>query len=211
MKKKHLSMAVAGMIVVISVGVVFAGTTTENQNARGFTFTYTDANKDLQLLLVESDIHMSSPLKLNGFSIKKYCTFFSDPAIQRSIQYCTSTEILDSDGGFLGNIQMVGSPQRPEYVIAAIQTDAMVSRSEDLKTIVQTMIETLVCSCWEAESPGGFATISDWIDAAHAHHAGGTGNTSKSEIGGLAGKHLLLEITTNDEGYLWKVVISKWF
>lgn len=209
MKKKHLTLAVAGVVVVISAGLIFAGTSTEGQNARGFTFTYTDANKDLQLLLVESDIHMSSPLKLNGFSIEKYCTFFSDPAIQKSIQYCTSTEILDSNRGFLGNIQMVGSPQKPEYVIAAIQTDSMMSRSDDLKTIVQTMIDTLVCSCWEAESPGGFATVSDWIDAAHTHHIGGTSNTSKSEIWGLAGNHLLLEITTNNEGYLWKVVISK--
>jgi hypothetical protein len=31
--------------------------------------------------------------------------------------------------------------------------------------------------------------------------------TSKSEINGLAQKDLLLEITTNTEGYLWKFII----
>lgn len=167
-----------------------------------------NANKDIQLLLVESDIHMSSPLKLNGFSIEKYCTFFSDPTIQNSIQYCTSTEILDSNGGFLGNIQMVGSTQEPRYVIGAIQTDGTTSQLNELKIVMQGMVDVLVCTCWEEESPGGFVTIPDWIDAAYEHHSNGTGTTSKSTISNLADRHLLLEITTNQEGHLWKFVIS---
>lgn len=208
MSKKYVILAAAGVIVALSVGFTFANDGSKGPETGKFSFTYNDANKDLQLLLAESDIHMSSPLKLNGFSIEKYCTFFSDDAIQKSIEYCTSTEILDSDGGFLGNIQMVGSSQRPEYVIAAVQTDPSASQSGDLKTIIQTLIDTLVCSCWEEESPGGFATIHDWIDAAQAHHADGTRATSKSEISGLADRRLLLEITTNPEGSLWKFLIS---
>ena len=201
-------LAAIGVITIVSVGIIFAGNDSAEPDSNSFSFTYDGANKDLQALLSESDIHVSSPLKLNGFSIEKYCTFFADESIQKSIEYCTSTEILDSRGQFLGNIQMVGSAHRPEYVIAAIQTDSIMSQSQDLKTIIQTTIRTLVCQCWEEESPGGFATVSEWIDAADMHHKQGTKPTSQSRISGLAGNQLLLEITTNDEGYLWKFVIS---
>ena len=197
-----------GVITIISAGIVLAGNDSAEPDSNGFSFTYDGANKDLQALLFESDIHVSSPLKLNGFSIEKYCTFFADESIQKSIEYCTSTEILDSRGQFLGNIQMVGSTHRPEYVIAAIQTDSNMSQSQDLKTIIQTTIQTLVCQCWEEESPGGFATVNEWIDAADMHHKQGTKPTSQSRISGLTGNNLLLEITTNNEGYLWKFVIS---
>lgn len=208
MKKKYVVFAIVGVAVAASAGLAFAGDRYGEPGVGKFSFTYNDSNKEMQLLLVEHDIHMSSPIKLNGFSIEKYCTFFSDAAVQKSIQYCTSTELLDSDRDFLGNIQMVGSNQRPEYVIGAIQADTSMSQLRDLKIVARTMIDTLVCTCWEGESPGGFASVSDWIDAAQEHHADGLRTTSKSEISGLADKQLLLEVTTNSEGYLWKFVIS---
>lgn len=208
MKKKHVIFAIVGLVVATSAGLAFAGERQEGPDVDKFSFTYNDSNKEMQLLLVEHDIHMSSPIKLNGFSIEKYCTFFSDTMVQKSIQYCTSTELLDSNRDFLGNIQMVGSNQRPEYVIGAIQADTNMSQLRDMKIVLSTMIDTLVCTCWEEKSPGGFASVSDWIDAAHKHHADGLRTTSKSEISGLADKQLLLEVTTNSEGYLWKFVIS---
>ena len=207
MNKKHVIFAIV-VAATVFAGLAFVGDNSGGPEVGKFSFTYNEANEDLQLLLVEHDIDMSSPLKLNGFSIEKYCTFFSNAAIQKSIEYCTSTVLLDHGGNFLGNIQMVGSNQRPEYVIAAIQTDPSVSQSNDLKAVIKTMIDILVCSCWEEESPGGFAAVSDWIDAAETHHADGLGSTSRSEISGLADKQLLLEITTNSEGHLWKFVIS---
>ncbi|MFB5646944.1 MAG: hypothetical protein ACE5RO_02230, partial [Candidatus Nitrosomaritimum yanchengensis] len=57
------------------------------------------------------------------------------------------------------------------------------------------------------EKPGGFETVSEWIDAATSHHLEAKRITSKSEISGIAQKNLLLEITTNTEGYLWKFII----
>ena len=207
MKKLYMVFAVVGVALMASVGYVLAGDRSD-PNIEKFSFTYNDSNSELQLLLVEYDIHMSSPLKLNGFSIEKYCTFFSDDAIQNSIEYCTSTELLDSNRAFLGNIQMVGSNQRPEYVLGVIQADMSASQLDDLKTVMKVMIDTLVCTCWEEDSPGGFSTVSDWVDAAREHHEGGVSATSKSEISNLAGKHLLLEVTTNSEGNLWKFVIS---
>ncbi len=208
MHKKFTVVLVAGIIVALSAGFTLVDSDSDPQKGDIFSFTYADANSDLQLALVESNIHMSSPLKLNGFSIQKYCTFFSDELVQNSIDYCTSTEILDSRGGFLGNIQMVGSNHRPEYVITAIQTDHIVSESTDLKTIIQTVVDTLICSCWEIESPGGFATIPMWIDATLEHHESGVSTTSRSTVSDLAGKNLLLELTANPEGYLWKLVVS---
>ena len=207
MDKRYVIVIIAGIIVALSAGFTLADDDSEGTDLRGFSFTYVDANRDLQMLLLDSDIHMSSPLKLNGLSIEKYCTFFADEIVQSTIDYCTSTEILDSDGRFLGNIQMVGSTQRPEYVIVVVQTDDMVSQSDDLKKITKGVIDTLVCPCWEEESPGGFATISDWIDAAQIHHSKGIQDTSRSSLTNLADRDLLLEITKNAEGHLWKMVV----
>jgi hypothetical protein len=150
---------------------------------------------------------MSSPLKLNGFSIEQYCTFFSDEKLQNSIEYCTSTELLDSEGRYLGNIHMVGSPSEPWYVIGVIQASPTISQIDEIKAVFRSMIETTVCECWEDEKPGGFETVSDWIDAAKNHHLEAKRITSKSEISGLTQKNMLLEITTNTEGYLWKFII----
>ena len=47
----------------------------------------------------------------------------------------------------------------------------------------------------------------NWIDAANNHHLEAKKITSRSEISGLAQKGILLEITTNTEGYLWKFII----
>ena len=102
---------------------------------------------------------------------------------------------------------MVGIPNSPKYVIGVIQVDPISSQLIDVKIIYQTMIELLVCDCWEEEKPGGFETVSDWIDAAHSHHLEAERITSKSEINGLAQKDLFLEITTNTEGYMWKFIV----
>ncbi len=150
---------------------------------------------------------MSSPLKLNGFSIEKYCTFFADENIQNAIRYCTSTELLDSQGRYLGNIHMVGAPSEPWYVIGVIQSDPLISQLNEIKTIYSTMIESAVCDCWKEEKPGGFESVSDWIEAAKSHHLEAKRITSKSEISGLAQQDILLEITTNTEGYLWTFII----
>jgi hypothetical protein len=154
------------------------------------------------------DINMSSPLKLNGFSIDTYCTFFSDVLIQDSIEYCTSTELLDSSDQYLGNVQMVGRNAFPQYVIGVIQTDSSVSQLEDVKVVVNSMIEVIVCECWNEKKPGDFESVGQWVDAANSHHLENTSKTSKSTINGLTEKPLLLEITTNEHGHLWKFLMT---
>lgn len=176
--------------------------------SNSLSLSYVDTNKELQLDLQSNDIKMSSPLKLNGFSIDTYCTFFSDVLIQDSIEYCTSTEMLDSKNQYLGNIQMVGSNSHPQYVIGVIQTDPSVSQLDDVKIVVDSMIELIVCDCWDDKQPGNFESVASWIDAANSHHLENMSITSKSKINGLTEKPMLLEITTNENGYLWKFLIS---
>jgi hypothetical protein len=206
MNKKILIPVISGVAITIIVTALMIPTP-EEVESETLSISYTETNKELQSILATNNISMSSALRLNGFSIEKYCTFFADEATQNAIKYCTSTELLDSDGQYLGNIHMVGTSGSPRFVIGVIQADPTTSQLDEIKIIYQTMIESIVCECWNDEKPGGFESVSDWIDAAHAHHLEATRITSKSEISGLAQKELLLEITTNTEGYLWKFII----
>ena len=206
MNKKILIPVISGIAITIVIAVLMIPTS-EEAESETLSISYTKTNKELQSILATNNISMSSALKLNGFSIQKYCTFFADESIQNAIKYCTSTELLDSDGQYLGNIHMVGTTGSPKYVIGVIQADPITSQLDEIKIIYKTMIESLVCECWNEEKPGGFESVSDWIDAANSHHLEAKRITSKSEISGLSQKELLLEITTNTEGYLWKFIV----
>ncbi len=206
MNKKVLIPVISGIAITIIISVLMIPTSEESESET-LSISYTKTNQELQSILATNNISMSSALKINGFSIQKYCTFFADEATQNAIKYCTSTELLDSDGQFLGNIHMVGTSGSPRYVIGVIQADPITSQLDEIKIIYQAMIESLVCECWNEEKPGGFESVSDWIDAAHAHHLEAKRITSKSEISGLTPKSILLEITTNTEGYLWKFIV----
>jgi len=206
MNKKVLIPVISGIAIAIIISVLMIPIP-EEAESETLSISYTKTNKELKSILETNNISMSSALKLKGSSIQKYCTFFADEATQNAIKYCTSTELLDSDGGYLGNIHMVGTSGSPRFVIGVIQADPITSQLDEIKIIYQTMIESIVCECWNDEKPGGFDSVSDWIDAAHAHHLEAKRITSKSEINGLAQKELLLEITTNTEGYLWKFIV----
>ena len=170
-------------------------------------FSYVDSNSLMKSALASKGISMSSALKISGGSLAKYCTFYADTEKQNSIEYCTSTELEDSDGKFLGNIHMVGSLAYPNTVLGIIQTGPQ-SSLDDIKTIYQVMVESLVCDCWQDQKPGNLESVSAWVDTAKSHHLDATGTTSSSKITDLAQKQLLLEVTTNTEGYLWKFIIS---
>jgi len=205
MNKKILVVPVIVVLAIIVSSFVFNSDVATEPTR--LSVSYVQTNKDLKDSLMTHAISMSSPLKLSGSSIVEYCTFFANDDLQNSIEYCTSTELLDSDGRYLGNIHMVGTSDIPKYAIGVIQVSPTLENLDGVKIIYQTMIEFLVCTCWNEKMPGGFDTVSAWIDAANAHHLEAKKITSKSEISGLAQKGLLLEITTNREGYLWKIVI----
>ena len=206
MNKKILIPSVIAIAITIVLGSLFINTN-DTSESKYSSFSYVQTNKDLKNSLSLHNISMSSPLKLSGSAVGQYCTFFSNDSLQNSIEYCTSTELLDSDGKYLGNIHMVGTPDSPQFVIGVIQVSPTLDNLLETKIVYQTMIESLVCTCWDQEKPGGFGSVSEWIDAANSHHLEAKKITSKSEITGIAQKGLLLEITTNTEGYLWKFII----
>jgi hypothetical protein len=173
MNKKILVPVISGValaIIVVALLIPTTNTPPEKSESETVSISYIETNKEIQSQLATQNIAMSSALKLNGFSIKQYCTFFADESIQNAIEYCTSTELLDANGRYLGNIHMVGVSNSPKYVIGVIQADPILSQLDDIKIIYRTMIESLVCDCWESEKPGDFETVSAWIDAAKDHH-----------------------------------------
>lgn len=204
---KKILFSSAAVIAVVILSVSFIVNSNNKLEPEKISLSYVQTNKDLKDSLSLQNISMSSPLKLSGTSIEQYCTFFSNDSLQNAIEYCTSTELLDSAGKYLGNIHMVGTTESPRFVIGVIQVSPTLDNLNDVKIVYKTMVESLVCTCWDQEKPGGFGSVSDWIDAANTHHLEAKKTTSRSEISGLAQKGLLLEITTNTEGYLWKFIV----
>ena len=204
---KKITIPVVVLIAAVAIVSVLYSNGTKDQAVSEIPLSY-DSNSKIQSLLATEGITMSNPLKFKGDSIQKYCKFFSDEDTQDSIQYCTSTEITDSEGNFVGNIHMVGNTDSPFAVLGIMQTDPFMSQIDSVKTVTEAMVESLVCDCWKDKKPGGIESVSDWIDMARSHHLDAKKTTSKSETDGLGQKHLLIEISTNTEGYLWKFIIT---
>ena len=172
---------------------------------------YHTANVELKESLESQKISMSSSIKIfTPESLEKYCTFFDDTQKQSMIEYCTSTELRDSESQFLGNIHIIGSPDTPKLIITIIQTDPFMSELDDIKTVFKTTVENIVCDCWADVSPDGFDSVDSWIDGIREFHTSGElpKPTSKSSIVSLEDKKLQIELTTNTEGYLWKLLIE---
>jgi hypothetical protein len=151
---------------------------------------------------------MSSPIKLQKQEdIKRYCSFFTSEEKQKLVQYCTSTELKDEKGNFLGNIHMVGSYDEPKIILVLIQVDPFMSQIGDVKTIIDTTIQNTVCDCWNEVKPGNLQSTSQWIDGLKEFHLKDTRPHSQSNEITLRGKVLQLELTTNKDGYLWQFFI----
>lgn len=168
---------------------------------------YMSSNLSLKEKLAEHKIQMSSPIKLsNQEDIKKYCSFFTSEEKQQVVQYCTSTELKDADGVFLGNIHMVGTAEEPQIVLALIQTKSD-SNLDPVKTVFATVSDVLVCDCWDEQKPGGLADMGQWVDGLYQFHTSDTRPHSKSNLLPLEGRSLQLEMSTNEQGYLWQFFI----
>lgn len=172
-------------------------------------FTYYDVEK-IKTSLAKQNISMSTPTAITDYTIDQYCTFFDDGNVQKSVEYCTTTAILDSDGDPLGNINMGGTTDGPIMAIAIIDAFPFLDSKEDeVSFVFQTMIETLVCDCWEEQQPGDFESVHAWLSAAEGKYADSSKTTLKSKIVGLDNKKLILEITSIDESYLWTLIVLK--
>ena len=220
MKKYYLFGGIGGATVIsIAVAYILMATNPTvpqtddallDNMSEALNFTYTDANTKLKEALAAEGISMSSPVRLKEKTdIDKYCTFFKDKEKQSLVEYCTSTEIRDSDGVFLGNIHMIGSPSFPRLVIVLVQVDPLMSQLDSVKTIFSTATETLVCNCWDEKKPGGFETVSSLIDGLYQFHTGDVKPHSQSNQISIEGKSMQIELTTNTQGYLWELLITR--
>jgi hypothetical protein len=106
---------------------------------------------------------------------------------------------------------MGGSPDNPIMAIAAIDSSTSFdSKSNEVEIVFETMVETLVCECWNEKQPGGFESIATWINAAETKYAESSQTIPlKSTITGLGDETLILEITLKNDSYLWTLIILK--
>jgi hypothetical protein len=102
---------------------------------------------------------------------------------------------------------MVGSTDKPEVTMVLIQTDPFMSQADTVKLVFDTSIQSLVCNCWRQEKPGGLEDVGEWVDGLRQFHQSDTKPHSKSKQLVLESKAIQLELTTNEEGYLWQLFI----
>lgn len=203
MINKKILYGIAGVVAVVITVILLFNTNDQVQQNK-----YIYDNLLLKQKLAEQKIVMSSPIKLQKQEdIKQYCTFFTNPQMQDLVEYCTSTELKDNNGNFLGNIHMVGSPSEPKIILILVQTDPTMTKINSVKTIFDTVIQNLVCDCWEEVRPDGTQSIQQWVDNLRQFHLGGTQPHSKSKQIPLDSKSIQMELTTNKDGYLWQLLI----
>jgi len=158
-------------------------------------------------VLEEKDIAMSSPIKLDTpRGIYTYCNFFEGQE-QQLVKYCTSTELLDSDGNFLGNIHAFGTSEKPKRIMAVILVDPFLNQKEDAKTVFSVLTDSVVCKCWNAKNDEGLS-LNDWADAYLTSHIEAGKPTTTSNIISLENRSIQMKLLTNTEGYEWQLLIA---
>jgi hypothetical protein len=210
---KYLYAGIGAAAVIIAIMILSYSVSVPSKpktDALDLDFTYDEANSNLKTSLQSQSISMSSPLKFSKQAdIEKYCNFFSSEEKQKLVEYCTSTEIKDAKGTFLGNIHIVGSQNAPGAVIAVLQTNPTMDNLDEIKIVFDAMTKELVCDCWQDVKPGGYDTIEKWVDALRDFHTAGDKPHSKAKPLELDSKHLQIELTTNKDGYLWKLLVAR--
>ena len=219
-QKKLLYAGIGGAVAIAAIIIIVLLPNMSNQSTDNtdqsqispldLDFSYEEANSNLRATLLSYDINMSNTLRFSSQSdLNQYCHFFSSDKKQALVKYCTSTEIKDKNRNFLGNINMVGSTRAPGLVIAALQSDPLLSNLNDVKIIFGAVINETICTCWDQVKPGGYATLSDMVDAQRDFHITGKQPTSSSNTIPLGTEHFRIELTTNQQGYVWKLLIAR--
>ena len=200
----------AALVAIAAVYLTTNMQDTPKVDSLALDFTYDDAFKNVGENLKSNGIVMSSDLRFKDYKNAEICrNFFTKLEMQKLVEYCASAELHDEDKNFLGNLHMVGSSAAPKLVVVLLQSDPMISQLEQITTIYDSVIDELVCTCWEEVKPGGYDTVGDWINALRDFHTSGDKPHSASKALPLASKHLQIELTTNKAGYLWELLIAR--
>lgn len=213
MKKIVLISIIVGFVIVgIVSSILISQNSLEPQTSTSvyeIDFTFYDVEK-IQKSLNEHNIFMSTPSAITDHTIDQYCAFFDSTNTKRTVKYCTTTALLNSNGKTIGNLNMGGTTDNPIMALAIVDASPFLnSKADEIDIVFQTMIETLVCNCWEERQPGGFESVVEWIDVTQEKYAESSKTTIKSEISGLDNKRMILEITSTGESYLWTLIVLK--
>jgi len=199
-----------GIVIVVSAFLLLSNDISsdpESQLTYDAGFTYYDIEK-IQNNLEDHNIFISSPTAITDHTISQYCTYF-EKGLPRSVEYCTTTVVLDYEGTTFGNINIGGDTQSPVLAIANLETPSLESNQDDVFAVFEVMIETLVCDCWEEEKTEDYPTISAWLKGVQTFYIDSDKRDIKSKIDDLAGHEILLEITAKDNSILQTLIILK--
>jgi hypothetical protein len=199
------------IVIIISAIAIFLipenPSMPSSENLYQYGFTFYDVEK-IEASLSEQNIFMSTPTPITDHTIENYCAIRDD--ILSTITYCTTTAIQDPNGKSLGNISIGGTPDNPIMAIAAINSSPFLdSKSNEVEIVFETMVETLVCDCWNEKQPGGFESVGAWLYAANTKFSESSETYMKSTIDGIGSETLILEITSKNDSYLWTLIILK--
>ncbi|AFS83031.1 hypothetical protein [Candidatus Nitrosopumilus sediminis] len=198
---------ILGIVAVILISSMSINKTPDTTSIYESGFTYYDIEK-IQDTLAEKNIVVSAPTPITDHTISQYCAYFEN-GLPMTVEYCTTTAVLDSEETTLGNINIGGSIQSPVMAVANLETKTLESNQDDVVAIFETMIETLVCDCWEDEESKDYESISAWILAAQKFYSDSNGRNIKSKIDNLSNSEIFLEITSKENSVLQTLIILK--
>ena len=210
-KKLFLIPIILGIAAVISLSLTFVSEESsepQSQLIYDEGFTYYDI-ETIQTTLSEQNITVSIPIAITDHTVSQYCTFFEN-GLPKTVDYCTTTSVLDSEGKTLGNINMGGDTNSPILAIANLETLTLESNQEDVLAVFETMIETLVCDCWEEKkADDDIESIPVWIDLIHKFYYDSGERGITSQVDDLGSSVILLEITPKENSILQTLIILK--
>jgi len=210
MNKMIVIPILVGIVIIVSSFFILSNdvsSDSESQLIYDTGFSYYDIEK-IQNNLEGHNIFVSSPTAITDHTINQYCTYF-EKELSRSVEYCTTTAVLDYEGTSLGNINIGGDVQSPVLAIANLETPSLESNQDEVFTVFEVMIETLVCDCWDEEKSEDYPTISSWLEEVQTFYIDSGKRNIKSKIDDLAGNEIFLEITTKDNSILQTLIILK--
>ena len=211
MNKFILIPIILGIAAVVSLSLIFISEEpSESQSLLIYDqgFTYYDI-ETIQTTLSKQNITVSIPVAITDHTISQYCMIFENKLPQK-IDYCTTTNVIDSEGNPLGNINMGGNTNSPILAIANLETTTLESNQDDVLAVIEVMIETLVCDCWEEEkSDDDLESISAWLDAVHIFYNDSGQRSVKSQVDDLGTSVITLEVTSTENSILHTLIIQK--
>ena len=211
MKKLFVIPIILGITAAISLSIVLVSEDSpelESQTIYDGGFAYYDI-ETIQNTLAEKSITVSRPAAVTDHTIGQYCTYF-EKGLPRTVEYCTTTSVIGSEGNPFGNINMGGDTTSPILAIANLETSTLESDKEEVVSVIEVMIETLVCDCWEeVKADDDVASISAWVDAVHNFYYESGERGIKSQVDDLTDAKIFLEITPKENSILQTLIIIK--